>query len=89
VALIERAFPRNQIVGTKYFTAKVSALPDNPGQPIRQMIFWRALRTLPNLEILVPIAGHREKTPDSSRLPAFIKTASLGRNCWQRNSPIQ
>lgn len=28
VALIERAFPRNQIVGTKYFTAKVRALPN-------------------------------------------------------------
>ena len=52
VALIERAFSRNQIIGTKYFTAKVSVLPNNPGQPIRQMIFWRALRTLPNLEII-------------------------------------
>ena len=50
--LIERAFPRNQIIGTKYFTAKVSALPNNPGQPIRQLMFWRALRTLPNLEII-------------------------------------
>lgn len=52
VALIERAFPHNQIIGTKYFTAKVSALPGNPGQPIRQMTFWRALRTLPSLEII-------------------------------------
>ena len=52
VALIERAFPRNQIIATKYFTAKVSALPGNPGQPIRQMILWRALCTLPNLEII-------------------------------------
>jgi hypothetical protein len=52
VALIERAFPRNQIIGTKYFTAKVSVLPNNPGQPIRQMMFWRALRTLPKLEII-------------------------------------
>jgi uncharacterized LabA/DUF88 family protein len=52
VALVERAFPRNQIIATKYFTAKVSALPGNPGQPIRQMILWRALRTLPNLDII-------------------------------------
>jgi uncharacterized LabA/DUF88 family protein len=52
VALIERAFPHNQIVRTKFFTAKVSALPNNPGQPIRQMIFWRALKTLPRLEII-------------------------------------
>ena len=52
VALIERAFPRNQIIRTKYFTAKVSALASNPDQPIRQAILWRALRTLPNLEII-------------------------------------
>lgn len=52
VALIERAFPQNQIISAKFFTAKVSALPNNPGQPIRQMIFWRALKTLPNLEII-------------------------------------
>jgi hypothetical protein len=52
VALIQRAFPHNSIVGTKYFTAKVSALPNNPGQPIRQMILWRALKTLPDLEII-------------------------------------
>jgi uncharacterized LabA/DUF88 family protein len=52
VALIERAFPRNQIIGTKYFTAKVIALANNPGQPIRQLMFWRALGTLPNLKII-------------------------------------
>ena len=52
VALVERAFPRNQIVGAKYFTAKVSALPNNPGQPIRQMMFWRALSMLPNFKII-------------------------------------
>jgi hypothetical protein len=52
VALAGRAFPRNKVIATKYFTAKVSALPGNPGQPIRQMTFWRALRTLPNFEII-------------------------------------
>ena len=52
VALVSRAFSHNQIVGTKYFTAKVNALPNNPGQPIRQMILWRALKTLPNFEII-------------------------------------
>jgi uncharacterized LabA/DUF88 family protein len=52
VTLIARAFPHNQIIGTKYFTAKVRALPNNLGQPIRQMIFWRALKTLPDFEII-------------------------------------
>lgn len=52
VALVARAFPRNQIIGTKYFTARVRALPHNTGQPLRQMVFWRALKTLPNLSIV-------------------------------------
>lgn len=53
MALAARAFPRNQIIATKYFTAKVSALPRDPDQPTRQMIFWRALRTLPQFEIIL------------------------------------
>ena len=51
-ALVARVFPRNHIVGTKYFTAIVSPLPGNLDQPVRQAIYWRALRTLPNLEII-------------------------------------
>ena len=53
VALIQRAFPSNQIIGTKFFTAKVGAMPGNPDQPNRQLIYWRALRTLPNLQIIL------------------------------------
>jgi hypothetical protein len=52
VALAARAFPKNQIVAAKFFSAKVTALPGNPQQPMRQMIYWRALRTLPNLSII-------------------------------------
>jgi hypothetical protein len=38
--------PKNQIVGMKYFTARVLPRPDNPGQPLRQEIYLRALRSL-------------------------------------------
>ena len=58
VALAARAFRRNQIVATKYFSAKVSALPRDPDQPTRQMIFWRALRTLPQFEIILQGLSH-------------------------------
>jgi len=51
-ALVARVFPRNQIIGTKYFTASVSPLPGNLDQPVRQAVYWRALRTLPNFEIV-------------------------------------
>jgi hypothetical protein len=47
--------PKNEIVGIKYFTATVSARPHDPDQPTRQQTYLRALRTLPNLEI---IYGH-------------------------------
>ena len=43
--------PGNTITKIKYFTARVSARPDDPGQPVRQQIYLRALSTLPNVEI--------------------------------------
>lgn len=40
-------------VGTiKYFTARVSSRPYDPNQPVRQETYLRALRTIPNLEIV-------------------------------------
>lgn len=36
----------------KYFSAKVKALPHDPSAPTRQDTYWRALRTIPNLEII-------------------------------------
>lgn len=47
--------PRHSIAKIKYFTARVGARPSDPGQPVRQETFLRALRTLPNVEI---IFGH-------------------------------
>ena len=38
--------PKNQLVGIKYFTARVLSRPDNPSQPLRQEIYLRALKTL-------------------------------------------
>lgn len=47
--------PQNQVIGLKYFTAKVSARPHDPDQPTRQQTYLRALQTIPQLEI---IYGH-------------------------------
>lgn len=44
--------PQHNIVKIKYYTAKVSARPHDPGQPVRQQTFLRALETIPNLEIV-------------------------------------
>jgi len=47
--------PKHQIESIKYFTAIVDPRPNDPGQPDRQRTYLRALRTLPNLEI---VFGH-------------------------------
>ena len=41
----------NQLVRIKYYTARVSARPNDPDQPTRQQLYLRALRTLPEVEI--------------------------------------
>jgi uncharacterized LabA/DUF88 family protein len=47
--------PHHQIERIKYFTAHVKSLPNNPDAPARQQNYFRALRTVRNLEI---IYGH-------------------------------
>ena len=45
--------PGYQITKIKYFTARVIARADDPNKSTRQQIYFRALRTLPNLEIIL------------------------------------
>jgi len=45
-------FPSKTIKQVKYFTAKVTAVPWDPSAPTRQDFYWRALETIPNLEII-------------------------------------
>jgi uncharacterized LabA/DUF88 family protein len=53
--MIQQLLPKNQILKIKYFTALVKSRPQDPDQPVRQQIYLRALRTIPNLEIIL---GH-------------------------------
>ncbi len=46
-------FPNDEIVKIKYFTAPIKVrISDDPDKPSRQQIYFRALRTIPNLEII-------------------------------------
>jgi hypothetical protein len=47
--------PNNDVIAIKYFTAKVSARPNDPQQPARQQAYLRALETLPTVSV---IYGH-------------------------------
>jgi uncharacterized LabA/DUF88 family protein len=83
--LCQRLLPKNQIACIKYFTARVTGRPDDPDQPVRQQMFLRALRTLPNLEI---IYGHfltnevnmprADSTPGKMKYVKVIKTEEKG-----------
>jgi uncharacterized LabA/DUF88 family protein len=72
--LCELLLPKNTIDEIKYFTARVSARPGDPDQPVRQQLFFRALQTLPGLTIhyghflthtvampLVPVPGQPQR----------------------------
>lgn len=51
----QKLVPNDELIGVKYFTAKVKATRKDPDKASRQMIYWRALHTIPNLEI---VEGH-------------------------------
>ncbi|MBB3118803.1 NYN domain-containing protein [Pseudoduganella violacea] len=55
LAMCRAYLPGNDITAIKYFTAKVSARPNDPQQPARQQAYLRALVTIPCVEI---IYGH-------------------------------
>jgi uncharacterized LabA/DUF88 family protein len=77
--------PHHVIERAKYFTAKLSARPGNPDQPLRQETYLRALRALPDFEIFLgffltreirmPLAAPQPGGPASVRL---IKTEEKG-----------
>ncbi len=50
-ALCRVMIPSNTIINLKYFTARISARPDDPDKRNRQETYLRALRTVPNLSI--------------------------------------
>ena len=49
--LAEVLFPQDDIQEVYYFTARLDARPGNPNQPRRQLIYLRALATLPGFNV--------------------------------------
>ncbi len=84
-ALFEMLLPSYDIKRIRYFTARISARPDNPGTSQRQDAYIRALRTLPKVTIhlgkflvstqRMPLANPR---PGSARTVEVIKTEEKG-----------
>lgn len=66
-ALAEQQLPRNAIDRVRYFTARVSARPHDPGQPQRQETYFRALATVPQIDLhFGHFLTHEVTMPDAS-----------------------
>jgi uncharacterized LabA/DUF88 family protein len=76
--------PGHQINQIKYYTARVSARPHDPGQPTRQQMYLRALGTLPNVSIIFgtfltnEIRALRADTPGRIEYVKVFKTEEKG-----------
>jgi hypothetical protein len=84
-ALFAMLFPDCRVVAIKYFTAHVSARPDDPDQPVRQQIYLRALKTLPEVEIVLgTFLSHKRRMllacpdPSGQRFADVIYTEEKG-----------
>jgi uncharacterized LabA/DUF88 family protein len=72
--LCQFLLPKNKIIKIKYFTALVTARPSDPDQPNRQLLYLRALRTIPNLEIIYGhFLEHEIMMPTANPLPGSPK----------------
>ncbi len=76
--LVQMLLPKNQVLKIKYFTALVNARPQDPDQPIRQQIYLRALKTIPNMEIIFGhFLSHEVSMPLANCLPGHQKYAQV------------
>ena len=83
--LCQLLLPKNQFTKIKYFTALVSASPNDPQKPNRQLAYLRALKTLPSVEIILgTFLSHNVSmlvaggTPNSPRYVTVIRTEEKG-----------
>ena len=65
--LCQNLLPRNSVEHLRYFTAKVSARPNDPDQPVRQQTYFRALGTVPEITVhLGHFLTHEVTMPDAA-----------------------
>ena len=66
--------PKDHIQTIKYFTALVTPWPNDPNKLIRQKVYLRALRTIPNLEIVLgTFLSHEVRMPLAPPQKGFAK----------------
>jgi len=83
--MVRLILPKNHVLKIKYFTAHVSAYQNDQNKPIRQQTYLRALKTIPNLDIILGhFLAHSVKMPLANPIPGgnpyaeVIKTEEKG-----------
>jgi hypothetical protein len=72
-----------ELVGVKYFTAKLKDRPENPGQSERQRQYLRALKTLPIVSIYYGQFLVRTAIRQLEKLPGKHRKGDIGlRSVW-------
>lgn len=76
-ALCALLLPRDHINQIKYFTALVSPRPHDPDQPTRQQTYLRALRTIPDLTIILgSFLTHEVMMPLAPPASGYVKVTN-------------
>jgi hypothetical protein len=82
-ALCRVMIPKNAVNCIKYFTARIHPRVGDPDQPMRQIVYLRALQTMPNLQIHKTVGViNPQKTPckalqSAARFYKHIREAAL------------
>lgn len=77
-ALCRRLVPKDQIIEIRYFTALISARPNDPNQAVRQQTYLRALGTLPLVTLhLGHYLSHRTRMPLAEPPAAGARTVEV------------
>ena len=77
--LAETLFPQDTIHRVCYFIARLDARPGNPGQAQRQLIYLRALATLPGLDAYYGGLPVRRQAPSAGRAGAGTPSPRLSK----------
>ena len=86
--LAETLFPEDAITRVSYFTARLDARPGNPGQAQRQLIYLRALATVPGFDAYYGVFRSGVKLrPLAEPLPG-LPTHVLVRDSEEKGSDV-
>ena len=86
--LAETLFPQDAVHKVCYFTARLDARPGNPNQPRRQLIYLRALATLPGFDVHFGVFRSGVKRRPLAKPVSGIPTHVLIRDSEEKGSDV-